>query len=92
LKKALGAENTRIAREFLAEGLLLGFFGGLAGSAGGLLFAQLVSSQVFGRSILVAVYLIPLTILVSLAVTAAACLLPARRAMDVEPAVVLRGE
>jgi putative ABC transport system permease protein len=92
LKKALGAENARIAREFLVEGLLLGLFGGLAGSVCGLLFAQFVSSQVFGRSILVAVYLIPLTILVSLAVTAAACLLPARRAMDVEPAVVLRGE
>ncbi|MDR1360054.1 MAG: ABC transporter permease, partial [Deltaproteobacteria bacterium] len=92
LKMALGAEKRRVAGEFLAEGALLGAAGGLTGGACGFLFAQLVCTQVFGRSIEVVFSLIPLTILVSVAVTMAACLIPARQAMDVEPALVLRGE
>lgn len=92
LKKALGAENRRIAKEFLAEGIILGALGGFGGGVCGLLFAQLISENVFARSVSVEFYLIPVTVLVSILVTMAACLLPVRRAMDVEPAVVLRGE
>jgi putative ABC transport system permease protein len=92
LKKALGAGNRRIAGEFLAEGVLLGLAGGLGGGLCGLLFAQLVSAGVFGRSVTVALGLLPATVAASVLVTVVACLLPARRAMDIEPALVLRGE
>jgi putative ABC transport system permease protein len=92
LKKAIGAENRRIAREFLGEGLILGVLGGFLGSACGLVFAQVVSSHVFNRSIAIEFYLIPLTVIVSAAVTVVACLIPVRRAVDIEPALVLRGE
>ena len=92
LKKALGAESRRIAREFMAEGIILGALGGLGGGVCGLLFAQLISENVFGRSVSVEYYLIPATVAVSILVTMAACLLPVRRAMEVEPALVLRGE
>jgi putative ABC transport system permease protein len=92
LKMALGAEKRRIAGEFLAEGVFLGTAGGLIGGACGFLFAQIVCARVFGRSIEIVFSLIPLTVLVSVAVTMAACLAPARQAMDVEPAQVLRGE
>jgi putative ABC transport system permease protein len=92
LKKAIGAENRSIAREFLGEGLILGILGGFLGSACGLVFAQVISSHVFNRSIAIEFYLIPLTVIVSAAVTVVACLIPVRRAVDVEPALVLRGE
>jgi putative ABC transport system permease protein len=92
LKKALGADNKRIAREFLTEGLILGVFGGLIGSVCGLLFARMVSVSVFGRALAPEPILIPLTVLISALVTILACLLPVRRAVDVEPALVLRGE
>jgi putative ABC transport system permease protein len=92
LKKALGAGNRRVAREFLAEGLLLGVVGGLAGSFCGLLFARLVSSSVFGRGLTPEPWLVPVTVAVSALVTVAACLAPVKRAVDVEPALVLRGE
>lgn len=92
LKKALGADSRRIAKEFLAEGIILGALGGLGGGICGLWFAQLISENVFARSVSVEYYLIPVTILVSILVTMAACLLPVRRAMEVEPALVLRGE
>jgi putative ABC transport system permease protein len=92
LKKALGADNRSISAEFLGEGLLLGTAGGLLGAVTGYLFAQAVSINVFGRGVAIAWYLPIFTIIVSAAVTVAACLLPVRRAADVDPALVLRGE
>ncbi|XKM14307.1 FtsX-like permease family protein [Orbaceae bacterium ac157xtp] len=92
LKKALGAENNKIAKEFLAESVMLGLIGGLIGAMFGLLFAQVISSQVFARSIVVEFYLIPVTVMISIIVTVIACLIPVKRAVEVEPALVLRGE
>jgi putative ABC transport system permease protein len=92
LKKAIGADNRSIAAEFLGEGFVLGGLGGLIGSVCGFFFAQAVSVNVFGRGISLDWKLCPLTVLVSVAVTIVACLLPVRRATDVEPALVLRGE
>jgi putative ABC transport system permease protein len=92
LKKAIGADNRSVAAEFLREGLIMGIVGGVAGSVCGLIFAQFISSSVFGRSIAVEFYLLPATIGISMIVTILACLIPARRAMAVEPALVLRGE
>jgi putative ABC transport system permease protein len=92
LKKALGAANKSIVMEFLGEGLLLGGLGGLLGVVLGFAFAQIVSMNVFSRSISFQPLLIPVTLAVSVAITGLACLLPVRSATDVDPAVVLRGE
>ncbi|QIB69913.1 ABC transporter permease [Aminipila butyrica] len=92
LKKALGASNKSIVMEFLGEGLFLGGLGGLLGVVLGFIFAQTVSMSVFSRSISFQPLLIPVTMVVSIAVTGLACLLPVRSATDVDPAIVLRGE
>lgn len=92
LKKALGAENQAIAYEFLLEGLILGGVGGLIGACCGVLFAELISREVFGRTLAIELYFIPITVLVSVIVTIIACLIPVKRAVAIEPALVLRGE
>lgn len=92
LKKAIGANNKSIAKEFLAEGLVLGIIGGMIGVVCGVIFAQVISTNVFGRSIVIEFYLIPTTIVISAMVTVIACLIPVKRALEVEPALVLRGE
>jgi putative ABC transport system permease protein len=92
LKKALGAANGSIIAEFIGEGLFLGGLGGLLGSALGFVFAQMVSMNVFSRPISFQPLLVPLTVLVSIVVTGAACLIPIRSATEVDPAIVLRGE
>lgn len=92
LKKALGAESRAVAREFLGEGVMLGVVGGLLGSAAGVGFARIVSYSVFGRGLSPEGHLVPITVAVSALVTVVASLWPVRRAVDVEPAVVLRGE
>ena len=92
LKKALGAANENIVKEFLGEGCLLGALGGLLGSGLGYLFADSVSVQVFGRGIYFSVPIAILSVVLSIAVTGAASLIPVRIATAVDPAIVLRGE
>ncbi|MDR3259308.1 MAG: ABC transporter permease [Fusobacteriaceae bacterium] len=92
LRKALGAANRNIMMEFLGEGVFLGGFGGLIGAGLGFWFAQLVSMNVFNRSITFQPLLIPITFFVSGVVTVLACLIPVWRITDIDPAIVLKGE
>ena len=92
LRKAIGASNGGIIKEFMGEGMLLGAIGGIIGSLLGFVFAQQVSVNVFGSSISFMPILVPITILVSVAVTGVSCLLPIRSATQVDPALVLKGE
>ena len=92
LKKALGASNKEIVSEFLGEGLFLGLLGGLFGVVLGYFFAQAVSINVFARSISFQPLIAPITIIVSFLVTGLACLLPVRSTIDIDPALVLKGE
>lgn len=92
LKKALGAENNHIVLEFLGEGCLLGFCGGLLGSGLGYLFAQSVSLNVFGRGLEFSPLIAVVSLLLSVVITGLASLIPVRIATNVDPAIVLRGE
>ena len=92
LRKSLGAYNSDIIAEFMCEGLFLGGAGGILGSVLGYVFAQLVSMNVFSTSITFRPLLIPITIAASVLVTGLACLIPIRSAVDVDPALVLKGE
>ncbi|MBR4501457.1 MAG: FMN-binding protein [Clostridia bacterium] len=92
LRKALGAPDSAIRGEFLGEGLFLGALGGLLGAVLGFVFAQVVSVNVFGSDIRFNFWLLPITVLVSMAVAALSCLMPVRRAVAIDPALVLKGE
>lgn len=92
LRKALGASDGSIRAEFLGEGLFLGLLGGVMGALLGFVFAQVVSVNVFGSSITFQPLLLPATIIVFMTIAAASCLLPIKRAVAIDPAVVLKGE
>ena len=92
LKKALGAENKLVMSELLGEGILLGFAGGALGVFLGFEFALRVSLNVFGRGINFQWALIPITIIVFIAITVLASILPVRKVMEIHPAIVLKGE
>ncbi len=92
LRKALGASDGSIRAEFLGEGLFLGLLGGVMGGVLGFVFAQVVSVNVFGSSITFQPLLLPVTVIVSMLIAALSCLLPIRRAVAIDPAVVLKGE
>ena len=92
LRKAIGASDTSIVGEFMGEGIMLGAVGGIIGALVGFAFAQTVSVHVFSSSILFRPLLVPVTILVSIAVTGLASAIPVRSATKVDPALVLKGE
>ena len=92
LRKALGAPDSSIRAEFLGEGMFLGGLGGLLGGLLGFVFAQVVSVNVFGSSITFQPLLLPITLLVSVLIAAVSCLLPIKRAVAIDPALVLKGE
>lgn len=92
LKKAIGAESSTIVGEFISEGAVLGLTGGLVGSIAGFFFAQLISMNVFSRSVAFDYIAVPSALVAAVVVTVLACLLPVKRAAEVEPAIVLRGE
>jgi len=92
LRKAIGASDKSIITEFMGESMLLGLLGGIIGSVLGFIFAQQVSINVFSSSISFRPLLVPVTIIVSIAVTGLSSLMPVRSATDVDPALVLKGE
>lgn len=92
LKKALGAESNSIIREFMGESIGLGIIGGALGVFLGFLFAQNVSLSVFGRAIAFQWLLAPITIILSVLITAVASIIPVRKILEIEPAIVLKGE
>lgn len=92
LKKALGASNKSVVKDFLGEAVMLGLIGGILGVGLGYLFADNVSISVFAREVSFPVRLAPFTVIASIIITIISCLFPVRSTVDVDPALVLRGE
>lgn len=92
LKKALGAHNKEIIMDFIGESVLLGLVGGFIGVILGFEFAQRVSLSVFGRTITFQYLLIPVIMLISVLVTTIGSMIPVRKAIEIDPAIVLKGE
>ncbi len=89
IRMALGAEGPMILRMVLAGGLRIAASGLAMGLAGALALSHVLSSLLFGVGARdpVTFLLVPGALLV---VALAACWVPARRAMQVQPAIALR--
>ena len=91
IRAALGAEPGRLFREVVAEGLRVVGLGALLGLAGTFAARSALTSLLFEVSPFdPATFAIVLLLLIAVAVSA--CLVPARRAMRVDPVVALRTE
>jgi putative ABC transport system permease protein len=91
IRVALGASRADVLGLVLRQGLVLALTGSAIGIAGALLLSRLMSSQLYGVSptdpITFVAVSVPLTL-----VALAACYIPARRAMQVDPVVALKYE
>jgi putative ABC transport system permease protein len=92
LMKSIGAENKRIITLFLSEATIIGVIGGILGYLIGIILAQFIGLSVFKMSITPRFEVIPIVIMISFGIVLLASILPVRRAVKVEPAIVLRGE
>ena len=91
LRLALGALRAQIVRQFLGQGMRVSMLGCVAGLALSSVFTKLLAGMLFGVSPWDAGTLAGVVVLV-IAVSVAASLLPAVRAAKVEPMRVLREE
>jgi len=91
IRMALGAEPARVMRLILSHGLKLATIGVVVGIGTSLALTRLMSSLLFGVSATDPVTFTGVAILLGL-VSLAACYIPARRAMRVDPMIALRYE
>jgi len=91
VRTALGASRSRILALILSQGMWLTFMGALIGMAGAFAATRALVSLLFGVS-----HFDPVTYVgvigLLLVISAIACLIPAWRAAQVDPAITLRAE
>ena len=92
LMMSIGAENMKIVSLFLAESLLVGFVGGGLGYIIGIIGAQFVSIIVFDSLVSPQIIVLPIIIGISSIVSLLASIIPIKRALNIEPVLVLRGD
>jgi putative ABC transport system permease protein len=91
IRMAVGAQAGEIFRMVIGEGLKLSLTGLALGLVGALLLGRIGSSLLFGVTAIDPLTFIAVSLLL-IAVAAAACFFPARRAMKIEPIAALRQE
>jgi predicted permease len=91
VRMALGAQPSDVSRLVIGQGAGMALLGVAIGAGAALGLTRLMASQLFGVSVHDPLTFAGVAILL-LAVAVAACYLPARRAMKVDPIVALRYE
>jgi putative ABC transport system permease protein len=92
LMKALGARSGELFSLFLGEASILALIGGLAGYALGVVCSNVIGQRLFDSAISPRWEAIPLVVAIALTVCWLAAYAPIKRALRIEPAVVLKGE
>jgi putative ABC transport system permease protein len=90
--KALGATDALLMRLFMAEGAALGLAGGALGFAAGAWLARGLAARLFGVTLSVNGWTLPLVCGLTVALALLAAQLPVRVVRSIRPTVVLKGE
>jgi putative ABC transport system permease protein len=92
LMKSLGAGNTAVAFLFLTEAGFLALAGGLIGFLAGAALAHRIGQSIFGSAIVVHPVVLAVVLCAAILVTFIGSAGAVRKAMQFDPAVVLRGD
>jgi len=92
LMKAIGADGNQIAGLFFAEAVVTGIIGGAIGILIGIVLARIVGLWVFGAIINPSFFPVLISGILSLAVALLGSMLPVKKAVEIEPSIILRGD
>jgi putative ABC transport system permease protein len=92
LMKAIGADGTQIAELFFAEAVVTGIAGGAIGIIIGAVLARIVGLWVFGAVINPSLSSILISGMLSVGVALLGSMMPVKKAAEIEPSVILRGD
>ncbi len=92
LMKAIGADGYQIAGLFFAEAVVTGIVGGAIGILIGIVLARIVGMWVFGAIINPSLFSALISWILSLAVALLGSMLPVKKAVEIEPSIILRGD
>lgn len=92
LLKALGAEDRKVTALFLSESALIGLVGGLIGYLLGFALAQIIGRSVFATAITPRFEVLLLVVGLAIFITTFAVLVSLKHVLEVEPAIILKGE
>jgi putative ABC transport system permease protein len=92
LMKSLGAGNAAVASLFLTEAGFLALAGGLLGFVAGTVLAHQIGQSIFGSAIVVHPVVLAVVLCAAILITFLGSAGAVRKAMQFDPAVVLRGD
>ncbi len=92
LMKAMGADAAQIAQLFFAEAVVIGVMGGAIGILMGFILARFVGLWVFSAVINPSILSALISAVLSIGVALLGSMLPVKRAAEIEPSIILRGD
>ncbi len=92
LMKAIGADGVQISQLFLGEAVVIGAAGGTIGIVIGFALARMVGLWVFDAVVNPSLLPALVSVILSIGVALLGSLLPVKRAVEIEPSIILRGD
>ncbi len=92
LMKAIGADGVQISQLFLGEAVVIGAAGGTIGIVIGFALARMVGLWVFDAVVNPSLLPALVSVILSIGVALVGSLLPVKRAVEIEPSIILRGD
>lgn len=92
LMKAIGADGVQISQLFFGEAIVIGAIGGTIGIIIGSALARMVGLWVFGAVVNPSILPALVSGILSIGVALLGSLLPVKRAVEIEPSIILRGD
>ena len=92
LMKAIGADSAQISGLFFGEAVVIGILGGVIGTSIGFVLARMVGLLVFDSMINPSLIPAVVSVIMSVGIAILGSMLPVKKAVEIEPSIILKGD